>query len=82
MEDGVTIKNLKKRKPELGTRHIARLLGVSWNTIRAALQRKEAPEYKRQKKLSSLEPFGDIICETVNVKKFKDSRILNELKNT
>lgn len=81
MEDWVTIKNLKKRKPELGTRHIARLLGVSRNTVRAALQRKEAPEYKRQKRISALEPFRDIICEMVNVKKFKGSRILNELRS-
>ena len=81
MEDWVTIKNLKKHNPKLGTRHIARLLGVSRNTVRNALQRNEVPEYKRQKKLSAFEPFRDIIYEMVNVKKFKGSRILNELRS-
>lgn len=81
MEDWVTIKNLKKHNPKLGTRQIARLLGVSRNTVKKALQRNEVPEYKRQKKISVLEPFRDIISEMSNVKKFKGSRILNEVKS-
>lgn len=81
MEDWVTIKNLKKHNPKLGTRQIAKLLGVSRNTVKQALQRSEAPVYERQKKASVLEPFRDIISEMVNVKRFKGSRILNELKS-
>ena len=81
MEDWVTIKNLKKRNPKLGTRQIANLLGISRNTVKKALQRGEVPLYKRQKKISALEPFRDIISEMVNVKHFKGSRIFNELKS-
>jgi len=81
MEDWVTIKNLKKHNPKLGTRQIAKLLGVSRNTVKKAFQRSEVPVYKRQKKISALEPFRDIISEMANVKKFKGSRILNELKS-
>ena len=77
MEDWVTIKNLKKHNPNLGTRQIARLLGVSRNTVKKALQRSEVPEYERQKKISALEPFREIIFEMINVKKFKGSRILD-----
>ena len=54
MEDWVTIKNLKKRNPELGTRQIASLLGISRNTVKKALQRSEVPEYKRQKRYQHL----------------------------
>jgi transposase len=81
MEDWVTIKNLKKRNPKLGTRQIANLLGISRNTVKKAIQRSEVPVYKRQKKISALEPFRDIISEMVNVKHFKGSRIFNELKS-
>lgn len=81
MEDWVTIKNLKKHNTKMGTREIARLLGVSRNTVKRALRRSEAPEYKRQKKVSALEPFRDIICEMANLKKFKGSRILNEVRS-
>lgn len=81
MEDWVTIKNLKKHNPRLGTRHIARLLGVSRNTVRRALQRQAVPEYKRKEKGSALEPFRDVICEMANVKKLRGSRILNEIRS-
>ncbi|MGA9291198.1 MAG: IS21 family transposase, partial [Ignavibacteriaceae bacterium] len=81
MEDWVTIKNLKKHNPKLGTRQIARLLGVSRNTVKKALQRIEVPVYKRQKRISALEPFRDIISEMANVKHFKGSRILNEVRS-
>ena len=39
----------------------------------------EIPEYDRQTKISALEPFREIIFEMTNVKKFKGSRILNEV---
>ena len=46
----VTIKNLKKHNPNLGTRQIARLLGVSRNTVKKALQRSEVPEIRTTEK--------------------------------
>ncbi len=33
MEDWVKIRNLKKKNPELGTRAIAKLVGVSRNPV-------------------------------------------------
>ena len=36
MMDWLTIRNLKKKRPDLGTRRIARLLGISKNTVRPA----------------------------------------------
>ncbi len=41
MEDWVTIRNLKKKRPDLGTRKIAELLGVSRNTVRRTLRSDE-----------------------------------------
>ncbi len=38
MEDWVKIRNLKKKNPELGTRAIAKLVGVSRNTVKKALK--------------------------------------------
>jgi Mn-dependent DtxR family transcriptional regulator len=38
MEDWVTIRNLKKRNANMGTRKIAELLGVSRNTVKRALE--------------------------------------------
>ena len=37
MEDWVTIKNLKKKNPNLGTRKIALMLGISRNTVKGAM---------------------------------------------
>jgi len=53
MEDWVTIKNLKKRNPGLGTRKIARLLGLSRNTVKRALCGDDPPRYEREKKVKS-----------------------------
>lgn len=80
MEDWITIKNLKAKDSSLSNRRIANHLGISHNTVKAALERTEAPEYNRTiKKVSALEPFREIIFEMVNVKKYKGSRILNEI---
>ena len=47
MEDWVTIRNLKKKDPNLGTRTIALMLGVSRNTVKKALLNDELPLYNR-----------------------------------
>jgi predicted ArsR family transcriptional regulator len=47
MEDWITIKNLKAKQASISNRQIAKQLGISHNTIKAALERTEAPEYIR-----------------------------------
>jgi len=80
MEDWITIRNLKKRNPGMGTRKIAEKLGLSRNTVRNALKSENPPEYKRETYINpELEPFHDFIIEKYFVKKLKGSRVLNEL---
>lgn len=82
MEDWITIRNLKKRNPGMGTRKIAKKLGLSRNTVRNALKSENPPEYKRETyKNPELEPFHDFIIEKYFVKKLKGSRVLNELRS-
>ena len=50
MEDWVTIRNLKKKNPNLGTRKIATILGISRNTVKKALLSDELPLYNRGEK--------------------------------
>ena len=82
MEDWVTIKNLKTKQPEKSNWEIARELGISHNTVKAALEKKEVPEYRRQgSSQAELEVFNEVLIEMLTVKKFKGSRIFNELKS-
>jgi transposase len=82
MEDWVTIKNLKSKKPGMGTRKIADLLGISRNTVRRALKSNLGPEYKRILKPNpDLEPFYDLINQYYWQKRYKGSRILSEIKS-
>jgi len=82
MEDWITIRNLKKRNPRMGTRKIAKKLGLSRNTVKNALKSEDAPEYKREMYINlELEPFHDFIIEKYFVKKLKGSRVLNELRS-
>ena len=82
MEDWVTIKNLKKRNPKMGTRKIAELLGVSRNTVRRALRSDAVPEYSREPKINpEIEPFCDYIYERLLVKRLRGSRVLNEIRS-
>jgi DNA-binding transcriptional regulator YhcF (GntR family) len=82
MEDWVTIRNLKKKRPDLGTRKIAELLGVSRNTVRRALRSDEYPVYKRESKVNKdLEPFFDFIRESYLIKKQKISVIISNLRS-
>lgn len=82
MEDWLVIKNLKAKNPNKSNRGIARDLGISHNTVKAALERNEVPEYRlKGSSNSELEVFHEVIFEMLNVKKFKGSRIFNELKS-
>ena len=82
MEDWLVIKNLKAKNSGKSNRAIARDLGISHNTVKSALERNEAPEYRRNGSSNSeLEVFHEVIFEMLNVKKFKGSRIFNELKS-
>lgn len=80
MEDWVTIRNLKKRNPDLGTRKIAKLLGVSRSTVKRALVGERYVGYQRKRKVNELiEPFGEFIRESYLVRKQKVSVIFKNL---
>jgi transposase len=82
MEDWVTIKNLKSKNPDMSLREIARFLHVSHNTVKKALEGESPPQYERPEKINiNIEPFKEVIFEMVNVKKYKGSRILEEIKS-
>lgn len=80
MEDWVTIKNLKKRNPKLGTRQIASLLGISRNTVKKALKGQTPPVYNREKEINpAIIPFTDYIFERLIRKQLQGSRVLEEI---
>ena len=82
MEDWVTIRNIKIKNPNYGTREIAKILGISRNTVKKALKSDEAPEYNRNIKINKeLEPFTEFVKESFVKKGLKASRILNDLKS-
>ncbi len=82
MEDWVTIRNLKKKNANLGTRAIAAMLGISRNTVKKALSCDDAPEYNRgERKINeAIVPFIDFIKESFFKKNLKASRILKDIK--
>lgn len=83
MEDWVTIRNLKKKNPNLGTRTIAEMLGISRNTVKKALNSDELPQYNRgQKKINEhIVPFEDFIKASFLKKNLKASRILKDIRS-
>ena len=83
MEDWVTIRNLKVKNPNLGTRTIATMLGISRNTVKKALINEEIPLYNRgEKKINEhIEPFVNFIKESFFKKNLKASRILKDIKS-
>lgn len=83
VEDWVTIRNLKKKNPNLGTRTIADMLGISRNTVKKALKSDEEPVYNRgEKKINEhIVPFVDFIKESFLKKNLKASRILKDIKS-
>ena len=82
IEDWITIRNLKKRNPKLGTRAIVKKLDLSRNTVKKALRSEDPPPYKRKTYTNpELKPFQDFIIEQYFVKKLKGSRVLNDLRS-
>ncbi len=82
MEDWVTIRNLKKRRPDLGTRSIARLVGVSRGTVKRALRLGQWVRYRREKRVNEfIEPFRDYIEECYLEKGQRVSVILENLRS-
>ena len=80
MEDWVTIRNLKKKNPDMGSRRIARLLGISRSTVIKALTSEEYPRYKRQGTANTaVEPFEEFIKESYLVRHQKISVIFENL---
>ncbi len=70
MEDWVTIRNLKAKNPNMGTREIARILKESRNTVKLALKDTELPEYAgRSTSSEETEKFREFIFELLNIKK-------------
>ena len=81
MEDWVTIRNIKKRNPAIGARTIGKMLGISRNTVKAALLNEEVPEYIRSSVINpAIAPYSDFIFEALIMKKLKGSRILSDIK--
>jgi transposase len=82
MEDWVTIRNLKKRNPKLGSREIAKLMGISRNTVRSALRSEGGPQYDRQVKVNGdIAPFREYIYEKIFVKKLRGSYVLESIQS-
>ena len=75
MEDWITIRNLKKRNPNMGTKAIAKQLDLSRNTVKNALRSEDPPAYKRKPYINpELKPFQEYITEQYFVKKLKGSQ--------
>jgi transposase len=82
VEDWVSIKNLKSRRPDLGSRKIAKLLGVGRNTVKRALASESAPRYNRSAKINpDIKPFADYIYQQLVVRKLRGSRVLNDIRS-
>lgn len=82
MEDWVTIRNIKKKNENMSNRAIGKLLQVSKNTVKRALESEEYPKYERQAVTNNeIEPYKDYIIEKLTVNKLIGSRILEEIKS-
>ncbi len=79
MEKWVTIRQLDKRG--YGKRTIARMLGVSRNTVKRALKEEDIPKYERKKLPErKIDPFKETIKKMLWEKKFIGTRILTEIR--
>lgn len=80
MEDWVTIKNLKKRNNDMGIKTIARIMKISRNTVKRALNTDAVPLYQRKEiENPDVLPFKEYIYEQLVVKHLKGSRVLNDI---
>ncbi|MDI6804136.1 MAG: IS21 family transposase [Bacteroidota bacterium] len=71
---------MRKRKPALGSRTIAELLGISRNTVKKALKSDDVPTYDRQREINpDIVPFKEYICERLIIKRLRGSRVLKEI---
>jgi transposase len=82
MEDWVTIQNLKRRNPKMGTREIAKLVGCSRNTVKAALKKDQYNGYTREEKVNpDIEPFEQFIRDSIIHKRLRGSRVLSDIRS-
>ncbi len=82
MEDWLTIKNLKRANPSISNRKIGRLLNISHNTVKKALENEKGPIYNRENKENpEIIKFKDFIEESLLVKGLSKSRILRDIKS-
>jgi transposase len=82
MEDWVVIRTLRSRGPDLGTRAIAELPGISRNTVKSALASERAPQYGRASVTNpQIEPFVELVTDCYLAKSFRVSRFLAELQS-
>lgn len=78
MEDWVTIRNLDKRG--VSQREISRLLNISRNTVKKAVESEKAPEYSREEVVNAeIKPFTDYIEKRLHIDNLIGSRILSEI---
>jgi len=80
MEDWVTIKHLRIKKPTMSLREIGEILSISHHTVKSALLRESPPE-RAVKENEKLAPLKEVIFEMANVKHFRGSRIFEEIKS-
>jgi len=79
VEDWVTIRNLYNQG--YGKKRIAKILGISVNTVRRALKSDQPPEYKRSKSRDQkILPYAEVVKEMYLEKKLIGTRIYEELK--
>jgi len=78
MQKWAAIRELRERK--YCKRAIARMLGVSKNTVKRALKQEDIPKYKRKTLPKKIDPFRDGIKEMLWEKEFIGTRILTEVK--
>jgi transposase len=81
MEQWATIKFIHKQNPSLGTRQLARLIGVSRNSVKRVLTQEQEPSYSQRPLNPELVPFCDYIYERLITKQLRGSRVLNEIRS-
>jgi len=79
MEKWAAIRQLNEQG--YGKRTIARMLGISRNTVKKALKQENIPKYERKKlPLKKIDPFCEAVKEMLWEKKYIGTRILSEIK--
>lgn len=82
MDQWVTIRTLKRQNPSWGSRMLAKIVGVSRNTVKRALADEEEPRYERPVRINAaLAPFQEYIHQQLIVKGLCGSRVLKEIRS-